>query len=218
MFLVVEKAGEPGVGGPVAELGGAGLGAERKPGEIERALVMICGVVGHHLLELVCSGFLEITGFYRFFAVADELRLAEHASVAHRADEAQQGIGADHVGRLADPRPAELRIADELCREAAGSRRDAVQLLRIDKAEVLHIAQQLILPEADRKLREGDVAGIGERLLEGLRIVLSRADDRNPGNLVLALAVEAELVDVGDVFDDRRGGDELEYGARRKTR
>ena len=74
----------------------------------------------------------------------------------------------------------------------------------VEKTEAAHVFDHVVLPHERGDLGEGDVAGVGQRLFKGLGIVFARAVDLDPGDIALALAVEAALLDVGDSLD--RGG------------
>ena len=146
-------------------------------------------------------------------AVVNELRLAELAAVADGGDKAQHGVGADKVCGLADARPAQLRVAYKFLGIAAGGSGNDVQTLAVQKAVFLHILHHGVLPQHHRDLGKGHVAGVGEGLFKGLGVVCAGAFDGYPRDLIHALAIECAVVNVGNIFDGRRGGDKLEHGA-----
>ena len=76
----------------------------------------------------------------------------------------------------------------------------------------------LLIPHLHRDLREGTVAGVGERLGEALGAVRFFTGDRIALDIEGAAAVKAHLIDVGDILDRCRGGDDLKDRAGRKAR
>ena len=173
-------------------------------------------VVAHHLLELVRRIGLHELCFRSLSAAHNESRFAQRSAVCDGGDIAEQGVGADQIGGLAYARPRKLRIADKLRRIAARGGCNAVKALRVEKAVFFHVFHHRVLTETHGYLREGAVAGIGERLLKGLRVVRSGAVYLYSCYRVAALAVIRAGEDIRNVLDGGRRRYELEHGAGSK--
>ena len=191
VLLIVEKAHEPRVRRAVADLGGAGLGADVETGEVMLGVVGRDGVVAHQLPEARRGRAVHVPLGDALRAVVYELRLDEHAAVCHGANKAQHRVRAHKVRRLPDARPADLRITHKLRGVIASGGRYPVETLPVEKAVLAHVVDHRVLPKPHRERGERAVAGIRERLFKILLPVRRFAGDGHARDLGLALAVKA---------------------------
>ena len=209
MLFILQKACEPRMRGAVADLGGAGLAAHR---ETREAVVAVDGdhIVAHQALHGLGRVRVYQQGLPRRLAVAYHCRLYQNPVVGDRRHIAQHRKGTDQVSRLPDAGPAGLGVTDKVQRIGACRGRDAVQIVRVQKAVGAHVVDHLGLPDHDGDLRKRDVARVCQRPGKVLGIVLKGTDDLDACDLGLALTEKGPLPDRRQGLDRRRCGDQLE--------
>ena len=147
----------------------------------------------------------------------DQLRLHHPAAVAHRARDHRHVQRHDSQAALSDARPRELARFLDVAREQRLVDDQVVEQEIAVEAHFFGGGAQLVRAQLHRQLAKGDVAGPGERLLEGncaVALAVGVGQAVFVVDLVGALAVEGALGDAGDVLQRAGERHDLEYGAR----
>ena len=218
----MDEAREGGVRSlTAADLRRAGLGADVEVREVPRA-VYGHHVVAHHLRQLVRGLLLDhpvhdlggaLVGRQTAAGLLNQIGLRSLASAGDGAHVGHELTGVDEVGVLPDAGPGQVGLGGLAQVHVARGSADAVKFNGIRHADALGVALQRVRLQLLGDLSEGAVAGVGQGLLEAEIAVGAVAGDDLAAGLVAAVAVEGLGLDVRDLLNGRRRGDQLEDGA-----